>query len=126
VLFGLTKNGAGCAVVVSLTGLAAPVCGAAGVAFTMSASYVFLTVWSFIYLRADLPAGTLRRVTAAVGFVVAVTVVAMALEPWPRTAAAVPAALITALATFLVFVDAPVRARLAKLSGMAASRVRGT
>jgi O-antigen/teichoic acid export membrane protein len=127
VWLGFGQNASWGATFVILTVLTAPAWGAAGVAFSMFASYVFLAVWSFIYLRTDLPAGTLPRVILAVGFVVSIAFVAIALGPVPRALSAIPAAIITALVTIFIFVDEPVRRPVRTIvTGMMASRQRRT
>jgi O-antigen/teichoic acid export membrane protein len=119
VWLGLAQNASWGVVLIVLTLSTVATFGATGVAFSTFGSYVFLAVWSFTYLRSDLPLGTLRRVIVAVGFVVAMAVAAMTLGPTARALLALPAAMMTVFVSFRYLIDEPVyRAARSALSSV--------
>jgi O-antigen/teichoic acid export membrane protein len=82
--------------------------GARALAFGSMLAYLVLSLWGFLYVAADLPRGMLRRLFSALGYTVALTIVCVALSPRGRLLLALPAVLLTAYVTHLVFVDSSV------------------
>jgi O-antigen/teichoic acid export membrane protein len=106
---GFAQNASWGAMFVTLTFYTAPVWGAAGVAFSMGGSYVVLTIWSYLHLRSELPGGTVGRVMLGLSFVPLATTAAMTLPPATRVLLTLPAVMVTALVTFMILIDEPVR-----------------
>lgn len=90
--------------------------GAKALAFGYALAYLVLSLWGFWYVASDLPPQMLPRLFWALGYTACLTLICLLLPPGARILLAVPAALLTACATLLAFVDKGVsrsiRARL--------------
>lgn len=86
VLFNLTYG----IILLGIVFLSAKRLGASSIAYGSAISYLILTVWSFLYIRKDLPEGMLKRVALSLLFVVFITCVCLYIKPIQRYYLAVP------------------------------------
>jgi O-antigen/teichoic acid export membrane protein len=110
--FGFLQNASWGVLLLLLTALAAPVWGAAGVAFSFALSYGVLAIWSFLYLRPSLPARTVSRLFISLIFIAVAGASALTMSPFVRIAIALPAGVLTVAVTLFILVDEPVRASI--------------
>jgi O-antigen/teichoic acid export membrane protein len=86
--------------------------GAAALAFGSAFSYVVLTVWAFLYLRHDLPAGMLRRVGIALVVAAIIALVCLLLPTSWKLLLAIPAFILAALCAIFWLTDQQFRKTL--------------
>jgi O-antigen/teichoic acid export membrane protein len=79
--------------------------GAEALAFGSALAYLVLSLWGFLYIASDLPAGMLSRLFWTLGFTLCLSVLCLLVPSHLRTLLAVPVAAVTAALTMLVFVD---------------------
>jgi hypothetical protein len=91
--------------VIAIVWFSAAAWGARALAFGSAIAYVLLSLWGFLYVRADLPPGMLPRLFMTLAFIICLTAACVALPPGARTILAAPVALLTAYLTLRIFVD---------------------
>ena len=103
--------------------------GALSIAYGSSLGYLLTTLWTFLFLRKDLPKGMLRRVFEAIIVSVALLIVCSALPPTARMIFAVPAALLVSWITLARLIDGHLQRELwmhiTRLELCLSSRVSG-
>jgi O-antigen/teichoic acid export membrane protein len=102
---GLALNLSWGAVLIVIVWFTADTWGARSLAFGSAIAYVVLSLWGFLYVASDLPAGMLRRLFYTLGFILALTAACVLLPSKLRMVLAVPVALLTGYLTLLVLVD---------------------
>ena len=102
---GLVLNLSWGLVVIAIVWFSAASGGARALAFGSAIAYVLLSLWGFLYVRADLPPGMLPRLFLTLGFITCLTAACVSLPPEARTILAAPVALLTAYLTLRIFVD---------------------
>jgi O-antigen/teichoic acid export membrane protein len=102
---GLALNLSWGVVLIAIVWFSADSWGARSLAFGSAIAYLVLSLWGFLYVAADLPAGMLPRLFRTLAFILCLTVACVALPPRARTILAAPVALLTGYLTFQAFVD---------------------
>ncbi len=92
-------------VLITVVSLSASAWGAKSLAFGSAIAYLVLSLWGFLYVSSDLPAGMLSRLFWTLGFTLSLTVGCLLVSPASRPLLAGPVALLTAILTMAVFVD---------------------
>jgi O-antigen/teichoic acid export membrane protein len=102
---GLALNLSWGAVLMAIVWSAADTWGARALAFGSAIAYLVMSLWGFLFIASDLPAGMLPRLFRTLGFIICLTAVCVLLPPHTRTLLAAPVALLTGYLTHLAFVD---------------------
>jgi O-antigen/teichoic acid export membrane protein len=102
---GLALNLSWGVVLIAIVWLTAAEYGARALAFGSAVAYMVLSLWGFLYVREELPAGMLPRLFWTLAFIVILTAGCVALTPTTRAALAVPVTLLTGYLTLQLFVD---------------------
>ena len=102
---GLVLNLSWGVVLITIVWLSAENWGARSLAFGSAIAYLIMSLWGFLYVAADLPAGMLPRLFRTLAFIICLTAVCVALPPRARTILAAPVALLTGYITLRAFVD---------------------
>jgi O-antigen/teichoic acid export membrane protein len=102
---GLALNVSWGAVLIAVVWWSADTWGARSLAFGSAGAYLVLSLWGFLYVAADLPAGMLQRLFGTLAFTMFLTAVCVLLPPHARMLLAIPAAILTVLLTLFAFVD---------------------
>jgi O-antigen/teichoic acid export membrane protein len=102
---GFALNLSWAVVLLGVVWFAAPAWGAQSLAFGSAVAYLLLSLWGFLYVSSDLPAGMLARLFLTLGFTLCLTITCLLVPAETRAFLAGPAALVTAGLTVVVFVD---------------------
>jgi O-antigen/teichoic acid export membrane protein len=102
---GLVLNLSWGVVLLAIVWSTADAWGARSLAFGSAIAYLVLSLWGFLYVAADLPAGMLPRLFWTLGFILCLTAACVAVPPSARTLLALPVALFTGYLTLQAFVD---------------------